>query len=231
MRMMALMLAAALFSTAAFGSGQTSAGRQAGGPGEASEAESCACETAIDRREAAGMPGDRRCDQGAAELLRRDLSADAKTQGARRQRRDGLPLHQGRRRAADLLQRLCGEDTEAAELSEAFIMARQRIADAGHDAVPLPLLGRGIVDQYAICIWPGEVTAIVPDLVVAEAGDNEEPVRDLLVDDIRRRIFRGEKAGGRKAFIREPTGRSDWRGDPRSETARHIQPPVCPRPR
>src|SRR3954454_18228348 len=108
------------------GSGQTSAG--GGGKtgraetSKAGKAEGRACETAIGRREAASVPGDRRCDQGAAELLRRDLSADAKTQGPRRQRRDGLPLRQGRRRAADLLQRLCREDTQAARLSRAIII-------------------------------------------------------------------------------------------------------------
>jgi hypothetical protein len=40
---------------------------------------------------------------------------------ARRERRDGLPLDQGRRRAAGLLQRLCREDPQAAGLSEAVI--------------------------------------------------------------------------------------------------------------
>ena len=51
----------------------------------------------------------------------------------------------------------------------------QRIANAGNDAIPLAFLSRGIVYQHAIHELACEVATVVPDDVVAEAGNHEEP--------------------------------------------------------
>jgi hypothetical protein len=69
----------------------------------------------------------------------------------------------------------------------------QRIANAGNDVIPLAFLSRGIVYQHAIHELAGEVATVVPDDVVAEAGNHEEPWRDPLVNNVRGRFFLGQR--------------------------------------
>src|SRR5262245_15083576 len=66
--------------------------------------------------EAAGLPGHRRCYQGTADLLRRGLQTAAQAETRGRESRQRLPLRQGGRRTVDLLQRFCGQASEAAAL-------------------------------------------------------------------------------------------------------------------
>ena len=63
-------------------------------------------------KKTAGLPRDRRRHQGPAGLLRCGFPAQAEPESEARRPRDGLPLHQGRGRAAELLQRICGENSE-----------------------------------------------------------------------------------------------------------------------
>jgi hypothetical protein len=41
------------------------------------------------------------------------------------------------------------------------------MADARNGVVPLALLGGGIIDQYALDEPAGEITAVIPDQVIA----------------------------------------------------------------
>jgi hypothetical protein len=144
-------------------------GREAKGHG--GKAKGRTGKTAIDCREIAGLPRNRRCNQRAVELLRRDLSADAKTQGAGREGRERLPFHQGRRRTADLLQRLCGEDSQAAVVTG----KRVEVATATYAELPLHVVDRGGAQSSE---WLVARTA--KDLVVsADICFSERSNRDL----------------------------------------------------
>jgi len=54
------------------------------------------------------------------------------------------------------------------------LQARKGITDPRDNAVPLALLGCRIVNQHAIHEAASKITAVVPDLVFAEAGHDEE---------------------------------------------------------
>jgi hypothetical protein len=73
-----------------------------------------------------------------------------------------------------------------------LLWTSQRIADA-RNAIPLAFLSCGVVYQHAIHEPAGEVATVVPNHVVAEAGNHEEPWRDLLVNNVSGRIFLGQE--------------------------------------
>ena len=52
--------------------------------------------------------------------------------------------------------------------------AGEGITDPRDNAVPLALLGCRVVNQHAVHEAASKVTAVVPDLVLAEAGHYEE---------------------------------------------------------
>ena len=74
-------------------------------------------------------------------------------------------------------------------------VAGQGVADPGDDAIPLPLLGGGIVDQDAIDEASGKVATIVPNLSLAKAGHHEKSRGHPFVDDVRWRVLLGEEDG------------------------------------
>ena len=68
-------------------------------------------------------------------------------------------------------------------------VAGQGVADPGDDAIPLPLLGGGIVDQDAIDEASGKVATIVPNLSLAKAGHHEKSRGHPFVDDVWWRVL------------------------------------------
>ena len=75
-------------------------------------------------------------------------------------------------------------------------VAGQGIADTGDHAIPLPLLGSGIVDQDAIGEASGKVATVVPNIPLMKAGHDEKSRGHPFVNNIRGRIFLGEEDGG-----------------------------------
>ena len=82
---------------------------------------------------------------------------------------------------------------EAAKTSATI--AGQGVADTGDDAIPLPLLAGGIVDQDAIDEASGKVATVVPNLALMNAGHHEESGCHPFVNNIGRRILLGEEDG------------------------------------
>src|SRR5450631_1409359 len=66
--------------------------------------------------------------------------------------------------------------------------AGEGITDPCDNAVPLVFLSGRVVDQYAVHEPPAKITAVVPDLVFAEAGHDEEPRCHPLVHNVRGRV-------------------------------------------
>src|SRR5262249_17154510 len=87
-------------------------------------------QAAIDGGPPAGLPRYRRWHQGAVDLLRRGVQAGPERQGAGCQECRRLPLHQGRGRAARLLQRLWRGHAEIAKgLSSPLREKAQRLEE------------------------------------------------------------------------------------------------------
>jgi hypothetical protein len=66
--------------------------------------------------------------------------------------------------------------------------AAEGITDPRDNTVPLALLSCGIVNQHAVHEAARKITAVVPDLVIAEAGYGEEPWCHPLVYIVRGRV-------------------------------------------
>ncbi len=62
--------------------------------------------------------------------------------------------------------------------------AGEGITDPRDNTVPLALLGCRVVNQYAVHEAASKVTAVVPDLVLAEAGHYEEIRGHPSVDNV-----------------------------------------------
>ena len=54
-------------------------------------------------------------------------------------------------------------------------------ADPGYNRVPLSIFSRGVIDQHAVHVSVGTVTAIVPGSAISNAGNSEEPWSHPLV--------------------------------------------------
>lgn len=65
-----------------------------------------------------------------------------------------------------------------------LISARKGMANSGNHPVPLALLGGRIIDQYAVYEPTGEITAVIPNRIVAEAGHDEKVMRHTFVHDV-----------------------------------------------
>ena len=52
--------------------------------------------------------------------------------------------------------------------------AGEGITDPRDNTVPLALLGCGVVNQHAVHEATSKITAVVPDLAIAEAGNREK---------------------------------------------------------
>src|ERR1700722_6075709 len=74
------------------------------------------------------------------------------------------------------------------------------MADAGNHAVPLALLGGGIIDQYAVEEPAGEIAAVIPDQIVAETRDNKKIRSHALVHDVGWRVLLCQ-IGGRRIMV------------------------------
>ena len=68
------------------------------------------------------------------------------------------------------------------------LSASEGITDPRDNTVPLALLGCGIVNQHAVHEAASKITAVVPDLAIAEAGYDEEPWCHPLVYNVRGRV-------------------------------------------
>ena len=69
-----------------------------------------------------------------------------------------------------------------------ILSAGEGITDPRDNTVPLALLSCGIVNQHAVHEAARKITAVVPYLVIAEAGYGEEPWCHPLVYNVRGRV-------------------------------------------
>ena len=58
------------------------------------------------------------------------------------------------------------------------------MADSCNHAVPLALLGGRIINQHAVYEPTGEIAAVIPNRIVAEAGDDEKVRGHAFVHDV-----------------------------------------------
>lgn len=61
----------------------------------------------------------------------------------------------------------------------------QCVADPRDEAIPLTFLGGRVVNQYTVHDALSEIATVVPNLSLAEAGNDEEPRRHSLVNYVR----------------------------------------------
>jgi hypothetical protein len=68
------------------------------------------------------------------------------------------------------------------------LSASEGITDPRDNTVPLALLGCGVVNQHAVHEATSKITAVVPDLAIAEAGNHEKIRRHPFIDNVRGRV-------------------------------------------
>lgn len=81
--------------------------------------------------------------------------------------------------------RLTPDDQEAFE----GLSSRQRVAYAGHNAIPFTFLGCGVINQYAVYVATSKITAVVPNVLFAKAGHHKKAGRNPLIYDVGGRVL------------------------------------------
>jgi hypothetical protein len=77
------------------------------------------------------------------------------------------------------------------------LSARKRVAYASNHAIPSKFFRGGIIYQYAIHAPSDKVAPIIPDLVAANTGHDEEAGFDPFIDDVRRWMLLRQKLAWR----------------------------------